>query len=480
MQNFAVTLILVVFLVGITAVYYGMLSTATTDSIIKSGELNAYSAANQIGQYLSTGMDAIMLTGSTLDNMIRDKRSQAEILDYLENQSIATSNVVTGQSNGVYAYINGEYLDGMDWVPDDDFVATERPWYVDAMARAGKVVVVDPYIDLQTGMTMITLAKTLCDAKSVVAIDISMRELQKITETIAAQGESVSEIMLDKNYQVMAHSDSAEVGKNYAREDGTLGRAIVERYREKPAGESYFSLRYGGASYLVYAMSVQNDWLCLSVIDATAAYGRMRIPLVVTLVVAAAMVAGLIVIMVRSGRKEALAERMRQLAVQQAEYARFDQMTGLQNRRAYAEQIERLSRQMPEGCCVVMIDINGLKTVNDTSGHEAGDEMIIAAAHCIATAFQGVETVYRIGGDEFCVVTTLDEADIARRLEQLEHSAAGWRGQLIDGFSVSGGVGSSREAPDIDAMVKLADQRMYDKKSAYYSMDGNDRRRTRR
>lgn len=476
LQNLIVNILLIAFFLGITGVYYAMLRAATTDDIVKSGELGAYSAANQIDQYLSTGVDAIMLTGSTLDNMIRDKRSQEEILDYLENQTIATSNVVTGQSNGIYAYINGEYLDGMGWEPDEDFVATQRPWYVDAMAVAGKVAVVDPYTDVQTGETMITLAKTLCDARSVVAIDISMRELQKITEGIASQGRSEREIVLDRNYQVIAHSDRDEVGRNYAREDGTFGRALVERYREKPSNRSYFSLRYGGANYLVYAISVQNDWVCLSVIDATAAYGRMRIPLAITLAVAALMIAILVIVLVRSGRKEALAERMRQLAAQQSEFAHYDQMTGLRNRRAYAEELEKLSGDLPEGCCVVMIDVNGLKAVNDTLGHEAGDELIIAAANCIHAAFEGVETIYRIGGDEFCVITIGTEEGVNRRLALLEDMAARWQGELIGGFSVCCGVGSERESKDIEEIRKLADKRMYEKKSRFYRTAEGERR----
>ena len=92
------------------------------------------------------------------------------MLDYIVNQTVSTYNIVSGQTNGIYAYINGEYLDGVGWVPDEDYVPTERPWYIDAVAGAGKVVVVDPYVDAQTGTTMVTLARLLNDGKSVVAV----------------------------------------------------------------------------------------------------------------------------------------------------------------------------------------------------------------------------------------------------------------------------------------------------------------------
>ena len=480
LQNMIVTLLIILFFLGVVLSYYAMLYAQTRANIINNGELNAVKAANQINRHLSTGADAIKLTGYTLDNMIRDKRSQEEIQAYLEDQSFATAIVLAAQSNGIYGYINGEYLDGVRWVPDDDYVPTERPWYVEAMARAGKVAVIDPYIDAQTGSMILTFAKTLCDARSVVAIDISMEELQSLTEQIAQRGTTDMEIVLDHSYQVISHSDMDEVGKNYLREEGTFGSAIVGQLRRQSPEDNYFSMKYGGAEYIVYAMSIENDWVCLSVTDATSAFDQMRIPLVLTIVFSVLIIAILLVIMIRSNRKEVLAEKMKQLADQQTEYAYNDQLTGLKNRRAYAEIIAQLAGGLPKGCRVIMFDVNRLKQVNDTLGHKAGDELIRAAASCIQDCFEGVEAVFRLGGDEFCAITT-DAEDRARRsLEQLEARAAAWKGQYIDGFSISYGMASDDDCPDIDAMVKEADRRMYDCKRDYYSRAGNDRRQAAR
>lgn len=457
-----------------------MLYRQTRANIISNGELNAVEAANQINRHLSTGADAIKLTGYTLDNMIRDKRTLEEIQAYIEDQSFATAIVLASQSNGIYGYINGEYLDGVRWVPDDDYVPTERPWYIEAMARSGKVVVIDPYIDAQTGSIILTFAKTLCDAKSVVAIDISMKELQTLTEEIAGKGNTDMEIVLDHSYQVISHSDQGEVGKNYLREEGTFGSAIVEQLRRRGSDGNYFSMKYGGAEYIVYAMSIENDWVCLSVTNASSAFDQMRILLVITIIVSALIIAILLVIMVRSNRKEVLAEKMKRLADQQTEYAYNDQLTGLKNRRAYSEIIVQLAEALPKGCRVIVFDVNQLKTINDTLGHEAGDELIRAAADCIRGCFEGVETIFRLGGDEFCVITTGDGDRASQALEALEARARAWKGRYIDGFSVSYGMASDEDAPDIRAIVKEADSRMYDYKRSYYSQVGNDRRQSAR
>ena len=477
LQNLIITTLIILFFLGIVIVYYAMLNAETRDNIIKNGELNAVNAANRINSYLATGVDSIKLSGYTLDNMIRDKRSQEDILDFMIDQSFAMQNVVVGQVNGIYGYINGEYLDGALWVPEDDYVPTERPWYIAAMARSGKVVVVDPYIDAQTGSIMLTLAKTLCDAKSVVAIDIAIDQLQTTTEEIAAQGGSDMEIILSRSHQVIAHSDPKEVGKNYLQNDGTFGSAVVEKLREQSSDRRFFSVRFNGAEYSVYAITIENDWVCLSVTNATASFHQMQIPLILTIVVSMLIIVVFLFLMNRSNRRDALTKELKQLADQQTEYAYRDPMTGLKNRRAYSESIDRLSDSLPEDCCVIMFDVNGLKAVNDTYGHEAGDELITAAAQCLVAAFDGIDTIYRLGGDEFCVLLSGNAEQVQRRLERFDRLTAGWAGHYINSFSVSRGFGTAAGHSGIDELLKEADRKMYEYKSIFYRAAGHDRRK---
>ena len=167
-----------------------------------------------------------------------------------------------------------------------------------------------------------------------------------------------------------------------------------------------------------------------------------------------------------------------QLAELQTRYAYYDQMTGLQNRRAYSEKVEQLSKQLPVPCTVVMADINGLKEANDTLGHEAGDELITGTAECLRKSFDGIDCgIYRLGGDEFTVIMKKTEAEAKRCLERLEKICADWKGKLIHGISISCGTASSEELSDLDALLKAADQRMYAHKNRYYENTGKDRRK---
>ena len=477
-QNMTFTTLIIVFFVGVIIVYYLMLYSETRENIIKNGEINAISSAELIDKYLSTGVDVIRLTGYNLDNMLQENRSTDEMLDYLVNQSVAAANILSGNSTGIYGYINGEYLDGVGWVPDDDYVPTERPWYIDAQAESGRVVVVDPYLDEQTGTVMITLAKTLCDEKSVVAVDISLEELQSITEDLAVHGESDMEIILDHKYNVIAHSDKNEIGKNYNDEIGTIGKAVAETL--KISDNSYFSLKYENTEFIVYSKQIENDWTCLSVIDATSIFDRLKLPFMLTIVAAVLIVMILLFIMIRSNKKSLLAEKMRALADQQTKFAYYDQMTGLKNRRAYSEVIDNYPADNLENTCVIVVDVNGLKRVNDSLGHEAGDELIIAVSECIRSSFPNVDSIYRLGGDEFCIIITEKTENAEEYVKKFESIASSWNGRYINGISVSCGISRGKNHTDIYSVLKEADQRMYENKRSYYSSAGHDRRLSRR
>lgn len=84
-----------------------------------------------------------------------------------------------------------------------------------------------------------------------------------------------------------------------------------------------------------------------------------------------------------------------------------DALTGLKNRMAYVENINNLERNLPKDSrvCVIMIDIDNFKNVNDTMGHKAGDELLENVANALKKIFFDVGcVVYRVGGDEFVVI----------------------------------------------------------------------------
>lgn len=158
-----------------------------------------------------------------------------------------------------------------------------------------------------------------------------------------------------------------------------------------------------------------------------------------------------------------------------------DQSTALYNRRAFEEDKARLMKQpLSEDFVYVTVDINGLKTANDTLGHAAGDELIQGAAECMRKAFVRYGRVYRIGGDEFAAILTVPEDQLEPLKETFKGIVASWSGKKNASLSVSCGYASQREFPseNIAELSRISDERMYEDKTAYYQRTGTDRRQT--
>ena len=309
LRNILISSFVILFFVFVINAYYSMLYRATREKIIKGNELSSATSAEQINTYLSRGVDTLTFSCYALDNMILSGATQTEIRDYLVNQSAAIVYATQEDSTGVYAYVNGEYIDGSGWEPDESFVPTQRPWYLGALADPGSVAVVGPYPDAETGTVMITFSKTLRDGSSVAAADFLTDRLQAVTEEIAAEEGLDAEIVLDRTYRVIAHTDRGEVGKIYLNDDGSFGAALVGKLLT--TDEDSISLKYDGQEYIVYAHPVSEGWLCLSVFNATSEFRQMRSAVIYTVVITIAVVIILLVILDRSSRRQEQSARLR-------------------------------------------------------------------------------------------------------------------------------------------------------------------------
>ncbi|HYN85669.1 MAG TPA: diguanylate cyclase [Pyrinomonadaceae bacterium] len=103
------------------------------------------------------------------------------------------------------------------------------------------------------------------------------------------------------------------------------------------------------------------------------------------------------------------------------EAAFTDHLTGLANRRRFERQLEReeaRTRRYGRPFCLLLLDVDNFKEVNDTNGHDAGDEAIRALANVIQSGTRGIDTGARVGGDELAVI--MPETDFAHGAEAAE------------------------------------------------------------
>jgi diguanylate cyclase (GGDEF)-like protein len=144
-----------------------------------------------------------------------------------------------------------------------------------------------------------------------------------------------------------------------------------------------------------------------------------------------------------------------------------DELTGLHNRRSFlllAQQQLKLAHRLNSSVCLLFIDLDGLKQVNDQHGHEMGDRLILDAAHVLKQTFRESDVVARLGGDEFVVFvpgcTKSDEA-IARLQENVSEFNQTCGSPYRLSMSMGLAVCQVDQSTSLEQMMTEADELMY-------------------
>jgi cyclic di-GMP phosphodiesterase len=156
----------------------------------------------------------------------------------------------------------------------------------------------------------------------------------------------------------------------------------------------------------------------------------------------------------------------RRLALTFAE-ARRDPLTGLPNRRAYDEHLERMLAEADPDTQItlVLLDVDDFKTVNDTDGHAAGDEILATLARLFMRAVRADEHAFRIGGDEFAIVVSGGTSAGVRTAERISRAARlQRRGRRLP--TMSAGVALATGGETKDGLAARADGALYAAKAA--------------
>lgn len=144
-----------------------------------------------------------------------------------------------------------------------------------------------------------------------------------------------------------------------------------------------------------------------------------------------------------------------------------DALTGLGNRRKLTADLERdLPFASPaRPLAVLLCDLDGFKLYNDAFGHPAGDALLARLGQRLHDAIGDTGSVYRLGGDEFCVVAQLQD----RRLDELQATTVEALSERGDGFDVGsscGGVVAAGDLKTVESVLRAADQRLYSSKAS--------------
>lgn len=146
-----------------------------------------------------------------------------------------------------------------------------------------------------------------------------------------------------------------------------------------------------------------------------------------------------------------------------------DALTGLLNRQAYYAFIHNNPESIT---AMISIDMNGLKAINDSGGHAAGDEALTTLASCFMSAVKSKQKCYRLGGDEFVIVcSNTSSSEVAELADHIR--------QKVSETTYSCAIGYSHldeDAASVDDLLKKSDRMMYADKEHFYESSGKDRR----
>lgn len=171
----------------------------------------------------------------------------------------------------------------------------------------------------------------------------------------------------------------------------------------------------------------------------------------------------------REGQLRSQAESLKDLSLR-------DELSGLLNRRGFVEHANQQLRSAVRNkrpSCVFFIDLDGMKAINDSFGHEVGDRALIAATEALRSVFRDSDIASRLGGDEFAVLAQdCGATDVQAVRQRLRARAVEFNRDTSEKFRLSMSVGAAvfdpktGSAADLERLMELADKDMYEDKRA--------------
>lgn len=285
LKQFLTTVIMVFCLLGFMVTYiFSSFYHHSTANIREIGVSNMRSDAAMIENYLNKSMDVLWGTADTVNYMMEKGLTSDEILQYLTEEAEHQAQQIDENFTGVYGYINGEYLDGIGWIPPEDYVPVEREWYIEAKKADGKATIVPPYLDAQTNTVMFSVSQLLADGESAVALDITLNEVQRIAEEMTMNDMGYG-FIIDSTGLVIAHFNESEKGKVYPVNE-EQNEMLQQVFSNKQAN---FYMTIGGENCTVFSNQVMNDWYVVMIVSNTKLFHELRAQMMISILISVAV-----------------------------------------------------------------------------------------------------------------------------------------------------------------------------------------------
>lgn len=415
---------------------------------------------------------------------------------------------LSGQSGFFYVrspetgeFTEHELTDILSYSPDDmEYVG----WYYEPV-RAGKPVWTEHYFNQNTGMDIISYVIPFYEGKrlvGVVGMDVDFREILNIAEDIETY-DSGGSVLLCMSNSLMYHTSGDEFVSQ------SIPSQLYNNVLGKESSVSLADISSDGTRYKISYQTLSNRMKLVVYAPVSEIYQESNAMLLRSGLIILIFISIILLLTVRISDKiirplksitdatkkfsegdwqaeiecdtndelMALTDSIRSMADNTRNYiARINDMafrdglTGVKNKACYMSFIDVLRERAGNSDIrfgIVVLDVNGLKTINDKKGHEYGDELLKNASSLICRYFSH-SPVFRTGGDEFVVV--MESADYDNRdkiIEDFRNYMMLHRNDNADECTPSVASGMAcfpEDSRDISEVFRLADERMYENK----------------
>ncbi len=295
-----ITTITVTFILMAIAVVFNVVSlyNSSINSVYEDGDNVIRNTVTDIENYLTLTKTTLRVTADSIDLMLGKGSSDEEILNYITAQTQIQSEQFDKNFTGIYAYIDGKYMDGTGWEPPQGYDPVERDWYKTAVEANGEVVIVTPYVDAQTGSVVITIARQLSETdnrqekntKNIVCLDVLFNHIKNVAKGIDIRGRGYC-MIVNNDGLIIAHKDSQYDGKNIT---DCYGQDFYDNMINSGNGRFEMKMNYSNSTdynsekCTVFVSPVMDQWYTLIVIPNREwfedIYSQLAISITVSLI----------------------------------------------------------------------------------------------------------------------------------------------------------------------------------------------------
>ncbi len=296
-RRIAPMVLIFLLMVGMVLYTSRAITNVATDNIHEVGEDRISAAAAELENYLGTAKSTLWVTADTVDHMLRTGASVEEIAAYIIEETNHQKQQFDMNITGFYGYVRGEYIDGLSWVPPENYDPTRRDWYRQAIAAGGEATLIAPYVDAQTNALIISISRMLSGGTDVVSVDVMMNHIQEIVSSLQIKGKGYG-FIVDRSGMLIAHRDEERRGKYLTEEEDKL--ALFDQILETENG--YVKLRDAPVQSTAFVRKITDQWYMVIMIDDPELMAEIWEQLTINVVICS-VIFGLIIIFFLIGHR---------------------------------------------------------------------------------------------------------------------------------------------------------------------------------